>query len=149
MNKTILQRVLKANYARDYCGPLSAFILEDGRWLDNESKEEADRGNVCRQDHRAIMNFFNSKTCSYSGTKEMYKFMKLGHIRFMPECGGFEFVKKPTPQQMRAVRDYRRENPYAEMRFEHCYFCKDGMLGKIKWSSNDYYEFIEYVSKLK
>lgn len=148
MNKTITQRALKRFYTRDYAYNLSAFLLSDGSFMDLEDKEEVDQGAWTRNDHRYIMNIFNSPT-SYAGTKEMYKFMKLGHIRFMPECRGFEFIKKPTPQQMRSIRDYHRENHYAEMRFEHCYFCKDGMLGKIRWSSNDYYEFIEYVSKLK
>lgn len=142
MNKTILQRALKRFYTRDYACNLSAFLLSDGSFMDLTDKEEVDRGAWTRNDHRYIMNIFNGPT-SYSGVKEMYKFMDLGHIRFLPECGGFEFTKKPTYQQIGSIRRWYEENYNQQMHFCHT------KNGRQVFGTSDYYEFIEYVSKLK
>lgn len=97
MNKTILERAMKENYVTGYPTATSGYLLTDGRYLHLINKENEDSGGNYREDHRTICSFFNKrKNDNWSG---MVDFVKMGHIRFSPECYGFEFIKKPTKWQ--------------------------------------------------
>lgn len=97
MNKTILERAKKESYVTGYPTATSGYLLTDGTYLHLISKVDEDRGGNYREDHRTIRNFFNRrKNDNWSG---MVDFVKMGHIRFSPECHGFDFIKKPTKWQ--------------------------------------------------
>lgn len=97
MNKTILERAMKENYVTGYPTATSGYLLTDGSYLHLINKKDEDRGGNYREDHRTIRNFFNKrKNDNWSG---MVNFVKMGHIRFSPECHGFDFIKKPTKWQ--------------------------------------------------
>lgn len=76
MNKTILERIKKENYVTDYPTTTSGYLLKDGTNDDS------------------------------SGNDAMKRFVKNGNIRFSPECNGFQFIKKPTREQIKEIISY-------------------------------------------
>ena len=104
MNKTILERIKKENHVTDYPTATSGYLLKDGTYVHLIAKEDEDRGNFYRDDHRSIRKFFNKrKTDNWSG---MTDFVKMGNIRFSPECNGFQFIKRPTCEQIKEIISY-------------------------------------------
>jgi len=107
MNKTILKRIKKENYVTDYPTATSGYLLKDGTYVHLIAKIDEDRGAWYREDHRSISHFMNSmKKDDSSGNDAMERFMKNGNIRFSPECNGFQFIKKPTREQIKEIISY-------------------------------------------
>lgn len=143
MNITIIRRALKENYAEDYPSSTSGYLLPDGRWLDLILKGDKDRGGWYRNDHRCIGCYLNRSKYEegQSGTDRMYRFMRYGNIRFMPESGSFEFIKRPTREQIWAIQDYARRNR-GEITIERVAMCKSGYYSTV-WTTNNIYEFMK------
>lgn len=107
MNKTILERIKKENYVTDYPTTTSGYLLKDGTYVHLVAKLDEDCGAWYRDDHRVISHFMNSmKNDDSSGNDAMKRFVKNGNIRFSPECNGFQFIKKPTREQIKEIISY-------------------------------------------
>lgn len=145
MNKTIEQRCKKELYTRNYPCACSGYLLDDGSWLDLILKEDVDRGGYYRNDHRTIHCYLNRVSEDTSGTDAMYRFMARGHIRYMPESGCFEFIKLPNQKQIRAMMDARRCSGC--FRAEHVRYSKKTGYYRSVWSTEYWYDFLNYVSK--
>ena len=143
MNTTILHRILKENYTEDYPSATSGYLLPDGRWLDLILKEDKDRGGWYRNDHRCIGHYLNRSKYEedQSGTDRMYRFMRYGNIRFMPESGSFEFIKRPTREQIWAIQDYARHYN-SNIIIERVAMCKSGYYRTV-WTANNIHAFME------
>lgn len=143
MNISIIKRIKKEFYIEDYPSSTSGYLLPNGRYLDLILKEDKDRGGWYRDDHRCIGHYLNRSIHEedQSGTDRMYRFMRYGNIRFMPESGCFEFIKKPTKEQVWAIQNFARDND-GEIIIEHVSMCKSGYY-RTTWETNDIRKFIK------
>ncbi len=74
----------------------AAYINIDGTLLDFSD----------RQGHRVLDHRDISEIMDIPGGDAMYKYIELGNIRIMPENGGIELAKMPSPEQLSAIRRY-------------------------------------------
>ena len=137
MNKTIEERIKKEFSCSDQHWFLGGYLLADGTNVDIRG----DGG----QDHRVIAGCFNTSAKRYysgSGWYGVVGMLKRGHIRTTPECNGFEFMKKPTLAQFRAIREFVRENDCADT----CYFDRLDNREESHYIGN-FYDFVDYLKK--
>ena len=107
MNKSIIDRIKKVNYVTKYPTATSGYLSKDGEWIHLIAKSDEYRGGWYRDDHRSIQNFMNRRQNDESWDC-MIRFMTPGNIRFSPEGHGFEFIKLPTREQIRAIIRYQK-----------------------------------------
>ena len=107
MNRKIIDRIKKVNYVTTYPTATSGYLSTDGMYIHLIAKSDEDRGGWYRDDHRSIQQFMNHRT-NDEPWDCMIRFMKHGNIRFSPEGHGFEFIKLPTREQVRAIIRYQK-----------------------------------------
>ena len=137
MNKTIEERIKKEFSCSGEHWFLGGYLLADGTNVDVRGE--------CGQDHRIIAGCFNKTTERYhsgTGWYGVVGMLKRGHMRTSPESNGFEFMKKPTLAQFRAIRDFVLANDCAE----DCYFERFRSQGDNHYIGN-YYDFVSYLKK--
>ena len=123
MNKKLIDRIKKENYVTSYPTGTSGYLTPAGEWVHLIAKIDEDRGSGYRDDHKVIGSFLNrTKDEDYTGFLSMCRVMKRhGYIRYSPECHGFQFIKKPTREQVEEIKRYRKdycENYYEDVLIE-------------------------------
>lgn len=136
MNKTIEDRIRSEFPCSDEHWYLGGYLLADGTNVDIRASGS---------DHRIICGCFNSSPKhrqSCSGWYGIVGMLKRGHIRTTPECEGFEFMKRPTLAQFRAIKEFVRVNDCAET----CYFDRLDCHENSHYVGN-FYDFVEFLKE--